>query len=124
MSEPIISPWIFYWVNVLDSLKFFISTIIIIGIIAIITTAIIMVSTCFDLDELKEKSKFLKIFQKAIISILILMAVYSFTPSKETIITMLVADNVTKENIEITTDTIKNVTDYIFDKINEESIEK
>lgn len=124
MSEPIISPWIFYWVNVLDSLKFFISTIIIIGIIAIITTAIIMVSTCFDLDELKEKSKFLKIFQKAIISILILMAVYSFTPSKETMITMLVADNVTKENIEITTDTIKNVTDYIFDKINEESIEK
>ena len=51
-------------------------------------------------------------------SILILIVI-PFIPSKETCYKMMVASQITDNNIQKAEDTIKNSVDYIFEKINE-----
>ena len=48
-----------------------------------------------------------------------LLIVIPFIPSKETCYKMMVASQITDNNIQKAEDTIKNSVDYIFEKINE-----
>lgn len=52
-----------------------------------------------------------------IVCSILVMLLATITPSKETMIQMMVASTVTKENINYTTDTIRDMVDYIFDKL-------
>ena len=69
-------------------------------------------------DEKEQKSarRTRKIVILFSISILI---VIPFIPSKETCYKMMVASQITDNNIQKAEDTIKNSVDYIFEKINE-----
>lgn len=48
-----------------------------------------------------------------------MFTVESFLPSKKACYQMMIASQVTKENIQKAEDTIKSPVDYIFEKINE-----
>lgn len=129
----IINPWVFYWIDVLCRFNDFMDLINLIGIVAIPFLIAFASYGTHLMNENKEygendrdfkDGKALKSISMKILKPLICLWILSvltliFIPSKETMYTMLVAQNVTSENIEIATDTIKESVDYIFDKFNE-----
>lgn len=114
---PIISPWIFYLINVFDTLKQI--GLIVIIVLGFAATMLLAYVYC----ELENYSNFKdaweehKRIKKIIIGFIVTLLLFVVIPSKQTMYTMLVADNVTYENVEIATDTIKYGVDYIFEKL-------
>ena len=111
---PIINPWLFYIVDLLDGLK----TLCIIAVPVLVIVIGFLTVTIDDLGrgDGKELIRTRKIVILFSISILI---VIPFIPSKETCYKMMVASQITDNNIQKAEDTIKNSVDYIFEKINE-----
>lgn len=115
--KPIINPWLFYIVDCLDGLKM-------LCILAVPLLVFVIGYITFTIDdlglnkenELKSAIRTRKIVILFSISILI---VIPFIPSKETCYKMMVASQITDNNIQKAEDTIKNSVDYIFEKINE-----
>lgn len=104
----IIEPSWFYWLSVIDHLRFTIEAglfIIGIGLVALILFG--------PLVELKI-NKWLKIGGIALIPLVILAV---FIPSEETLITMMVAKYATYENVGLTVDALKGAVDYIIQSI-------
>lgn len=72
----------------------------------------------YDMDELDEV-KVIKTIKKKIIVIALLITFAIFLPSKKTCYQMMIASQITDNNIQKAEDVIKNSVDYIFEKINE-----
>lgn len=109
---PIINPWLFYLVDVMDNLKFeclFIPMLFL----------LYMLSIAYTKEEDINEEKIVKIVKKLIICFGLMFTVESFLPSKKACYQMMIASQVTKENIQKAEDTIKSSVDYIFEKINE-----
>lgn len=138
----IVSPWIFYLINVIGQLKCIFALLIAI-LIPFIGHTYVKAKNCYDekfkeyyhrsfnvtKEEAREKAKeesdpIIKrcnIFVRRGTTVCIIMLVlFSLIPSQETMYKMLVANYVTYENVETATDAIKDSVDYIFDKLNEE----
>lgn len=116
--KPIINPWLFYIVDTLGVLQ-------LMFILVVIALAIVIMFITLRIDDLgrdeKEEMKSAKRTRKIVISISILLLVaIPFIPSKETCYKMMVASQVTEENIKSAEDVIKDSVDYIFEKINKE----
>lgn len=113
---PVISPWLFYIIDLLDKLREM--TIIVFWIIV---AAFFLVGFAAFLEgenwEDKTILKLKKGLKLSIIPIAITSVMYIAIPSKETIYKMLVSKYVTYENIDKVTDTIKDGVDYIFEKL-------
>lgn len=108
---PIINPWLFYLVDAIANLKFNCL------IIALLFTLYIGASTLIDEDLNDEKT--VKAIKKVVICVSLFFTADTFLPSKETCYQMMIASQVTEENIQKAEDVIKNSVDYIFEKINE-----
>lgn len=124
MSEPIISPWIFYLINVFVNLQGAMMIIIIFSGIGIIAFGVFtIIAACNDDEDEDEEEEifhmFLKWLKRSTIIFLISLTILLLIPSKETMYTMLVADQVTYENVDALGDSAKDTVDYIFDKIEE-----
>lgn len=118
----IINPMWFYWINVLDAVHTVFGILTFILGFACITLIIIMIMTKFAACEENERDSDWKAFcsckkiLKSMIPITILIAIITaFIPSKETILTMMIAKYATKENLSFTIDTVKQAVDYIID---------
>ena len=96
----IINPWMFYLISLSDTLKWAF------GIFAII--AIIVSFLMYDDTKVKLAKRF---FIASCISLVICL----FLPSKDTCYKMLIASQVTTENIENAKETVKDVADYIIE---------
>ena len=71
-------------------------------------------------DEDEEKLKANKKTNKRLLVVsLSMLIVITFIPAKETCYQMMVASQVTDDNIQKAEDVIKDSVDYIFEKINE-----
>ena len=123
---PIISPWVFYWIEVLESISVVVGAIFVVGLITLMVCSVVffvsvLSESGYNSDEENEKKikTFLNFAKKSITILVILQIAATFIPSKETMYTMLVAQNVTVENLETATDVIKDGVDYIFDKFGE-----
>lgn len=112
---PIINPWMFYLVDMIGSFQILS---ILIALLIIISFAIEIVKYDEAMDEL-DKVKVIKTFKKKVIVIALLITFAIFLPSKKTCYQMMIASQVTEENIQKAEDTIKETVDYIFEKINE-----
>ena len=95
----IINPWMFYLISLSDMLKW--TT----GILAIIA----FVGVLIFWDERNKYAK--RCFIVGCISLVICL----FLPSKDTCYKMLIASQVTTENIENAKETVKDVVDYIIE---------
>lgn len=113
---PVISPWLFYTIDLLD--KFRETAIIVFWIIVV---AIFMVGFAAFLEgEYWEDKTILKLkkgLKLSIIPVVITSIMYIAIPSKDVMYKMLVTKYVTYENIDKATDTIKDSVDYIFEKL-------
>lgn len=113
MSEYIINPTWFYWVNIVNSVKTIMLMLTIISLIATLFTAF------FSLDEEDSESKYYeKIALKMSVVTIVCLIIAVFIPTKETLIEMQIAKYATWENTEWTIEAIKDVVDYIINAIN------
>ena len=111
--KPIINPWLFYLVDMIGSFQILS---ILIVLLIIISFAIEILKYDEAMDELY-KVKVIKTFKKKVIVIALLITFAIFLPSKDTCYKMMVASQITDNNIQKAEDTIKNSVDYIFEKI-------
>lgn len=117
MNEPIISPWFFYLISVVDGLLCFICVGCAIFFIAAAFCGLES-TECYDQDE---KNKWIKRFKKSFLVAIILAILLVLTPNSQTITKMAIAQQLTPNNIkatgELTTEVIKNSVDFINDKV-------
>ena len=106
--EPIIPPSTFYWIDVISTLST-ISTGLFILSAAVLVLALIFLIVFIVEDEFK--GDFRKFYKKILIIFTIITTVfgflYTFAPSKETLIAMTVAKYVTPDNITVVGGTIE-----------------
>lgn len=106
--EPIIAPFTFYWVDVISTLSV-ISTGLFVLSAAVLIIALIFLIVFIAEDEFK--GDFKKFYKKILIIFTIMTTVFgllfTFTPSKETLIAMTVAKYVTPDNITAVGGTIE-----------------
>ena len=113
--KPIINPWMFYLVDLLDGLK----SLCILTVPVLLFAIFIITSMIDDLGRGEEKELKSAIRTRKIViffSILILIVI-PFIPSKETCYKMMVSSQITDNNIQKAEDVIKDSVDYIFEKI-------
>ena len=121
----IINPSWFYWLGVVESMRYFMIAAFIISIAAIIVAIIIvpvdmrMIRDFPDMsdDERKSVQFFTKVLKAAIWALVISGLILLFVPSKETIIEMMIAKQTTYENTTWTLDALKSVVDYVVQAI-------
>lgn len=116
--EPIINPIWFYVIFVFNSINFFASLLFLVGCVATIVIGLIVL---FGIDE-SEKPLLRIVLKKILIGLVVSVLISTFVPDKTTIEKMIVAKNITPNNIELFGDTVKDGVDYVFEKIN--SLEK
>ena len=121
--DPIVSPWLIYLISVINSIRIFA---FILGLVFSIPLLLYFVSDFFNyinenilfpyqLDEYEElKKRNAKQIKKYFILCLTFILVGLLIPSKETLITMLIANVITPDNINMSNELIKhNVQDYV-----------
>ena len=117
----IINPSWFYWLGVVESMRYFMIAAFIISIAAIIVAIIIvpvdmrMIRDFPDMsdDERKSVQFFTKVLKAAIWALVISGLILLFVPSKETLIEMMIAKQATYENATWTLDALKSAVDYV-----------
>ncbi len=107
-----INPMIFYWIDVASSVGVFLAALTVVsGVVSIFAGTFYAISV-YDGDVEDDFSKLsLKAFKIALPVMIICVLLLVFIPSEKALIRMLIADNLTGENIEEATqfviDTIK-----------------
>lgn len=114
--EPIINPWWFYLLDVIDGLNsvFLIITLILLLVSLGSFIAFMMFNECEN-NVHEYCYNLLKTITKFFVPLLIFIII---VPSSNTVMKMIIADNITPNNLEIAGDTIEEGVDYIFEKIN------
>lgn len=108
--NPIISPWLIYFSELADSINM---TFLFVALIAFI----IMVFAFIPYMDNKKDETLKQCLKKSFIWFCISIAIVVITPSKDTVYTMVVLDNVTTDNIQAIGKTDKDVVDYITEQI-------
>ena len=118
--EPVISPWILYWVSVLCNINYALSI-----IIGLSTMSIILVGAVHFVDYINYKNgdeeaiipnwfKYLKI---CLIVFCISGLLCTFIPDKQTMISMIAVSYITPDNINITTDYVVDLVQRISEAV-------
>ena len=106
--EPIISPSIFYWIDVISTLSTISTVLFGLSATALVVALIFLIPLTVE-DELNDD--FGKFYKKILITLTIITTIfglsYVFTPSKETLIAMTVTKYVTPNNITAVGGTIE-----------------
>lgn len=108
--KPIISPWLIYFVELADSINM---AFLFVTFIAFIIMAFAFIPY---MDNKKDET-LKQCLKKSFIWFCISVAIVVMTPSKDTVYTMVVLDNVTTDNIQAIGKTGKDVVDYITEQI-------
>lgn len=108
--NPIISPWLIYFAELADSINM---TFLFVALIAFIIMAFAFIPY---MDNKKDET-LKQCLKKSFIWFCISIAILVITPSKDTVYTMVVLDNVTTDNIQAIGKTGKDVVDYITEQI-------
>lgn len=112
-----------YLITVLSNLDFFAR------LVFVVTAFIILVSifalACALIDKKDEESNVYKSYiKKSVIIFSICATINILVPSKEDMYMIYATKYVTKENLQMTKDEVKNLIDYVFDKVKELNSEK
>lgn len=116
--KPIINPWLIYLINLFDNLNVLLSAALFLLGCVVVTLLIIWFFRSMDYkqndDSIIVCKKYLK---KSVIWFCVSGLLFTAIPSKDTMYTMFVLENVTTDNIQAIGKTGKDVVDYITDQI-------
>lgn len=110
----IISPWVFYWIDVLSTLGF-LSVLIVLCLITGTTLLLIVLNEELSREEFEEASR--KILKVSISIIILCLIVNVSIPSQSTMYKMLIANEVTYERAETVIQVINEKVEMIMDRI-------
>ena len=113
MNTPIIDPMIFYYIDLIANLQCLPSFLVLFGLIALLVLGtIVMFQSSYDECFVTKQTSI-----KAIciyFSITFIVSILSFfIPSKETMLNMLIADQLTPANIQLMGDNLKDAVTFI-----------
>ena len=117
MNNYIINPSIFYWMNVLDTVRG-ITLVCSITSVATLVVVAIFYLMCIDTEDYTNAKICKKILPIAAIIAVISSVIVIFVPDKRTSMEMLIARTATYENAQLTVQGIKEIVDYIVQAIN------
>lgn len=116
--KPIISPWWIYLIDLFDNLKGLLGVALFLLGGAAVALLIIWFFSSLDYEQdegpIVACKKYLK---KSVIWLCVSGLLFTVIPSKDTMYTMIVLDNVTTDNIQANGKTGKDIIDYITDQI-------
>ena len=113
---PIINPWFFYLIDIINGVYYFAAFIIVATIYIVLFITITLHPEDSETDKLRKKNN----LRKCGIAILISALILVFVPKKETITKMLVAQNVTYERVEIVGNTVQEIYEDIISLLDKE----
>ena len=123
MSNPIINPLWIYLINVANNLQdlcvaltIFSGAGLLIGCVLYFIWRQDSYSSTYE-EDVKADKVYQRILKRVAIILTISSLFVTLVPSEKVMYTMLVANYVTEENIEITTNALTNMVDYIFEKV-------
>lgn len=115
--EPIVNPWLIYFVSIIEHLRTFVG---VITAIVLFLDMVIVVGAFIETDDAtavfyNRKENKIKLFIKLLIVATIVFPLLTiFIPTKETIIAMYIANVVTPDNLSIANEIFKsNLKDYM-----------
>ena len=119
MNKPLINPWMFYWAEVVTVLKAasIILAISLLLICAVAVTLLIFKGEIYLEDD--DDKNIVRIFKYTLIGGIVFMLAGAFIPSSDTIYKMVIAQNVTEENLRYGKEGLREIVDYICDSIEE-----
>lgn len=113
----IISPWVFYWIGVLDTFKGVAFVIAVITVIGVIVMGLWMgLDISFDNGV---DSNMAKLWIKLAIVSFVASMICAVLPSESTCYKMLAANMFTEKNVTAATEYVTDVIDYAVDKVKE-----
>lgn len=112
----IISPWVFYWIDVCNSFK---SLVFVVFVIAVIAAGISFLCSIDDLATSDEVRMFSKSTKISVIVAAASIVLYILLPSENVSYKMLAANMFTQDNINSATEYVTDVIDYAVDKVKE-----
>lgn len=114
--KPIINPWLFYLADVIGNFKSACFALLLIIVICFGATVLIEVGEAKDELEL-DAVKVIKTLKRMVAVAVLLMTFDMLLPSKKTCYQMMIASQITDNNIQKAEDVIKDSVDYIFEKM-------
>lgn len=123
--QPIINPWLFYLVDLVGNLSVILWVLLVVLIAVDIASLLIWTyinDNCSNKtreEDVEAKLRFLKLFKRTLLPIILTVLLIAVIPSKKTIYTMIIVDNVTPNNLTTVGDTAKDTVDYIVDKVDQ-----
>ena len=118
--KPIINPWFIYLAGACDEIREVIGLLFVIAFIPCVCIVIIYFLSFID-DELDvlRSINYLALMKKFVTVTVVASLLYGLIPTSNTCYQMMIASQITDNNIQKAEDVIKNSVDYIFEKINE-----
>lgn len=111
--QPIISPWVFYWIHTLSELRFFFGSASVLFFVALCMTFFVWLH--FKENEEGEE-KLWKWCRRCGILLLLCAMGTAIIPNKETMYQMLMMQQITPDNIEVFKGEVKGIVDYVIQK--------
>lgn len=115
--KPIISPWWIYLIDLFDNLKGLLGVALFLLGGAAVALLVIWFFSSLDYKQDEAIVACKKYLKKSVIWLCVSGLLFTVIPSKDTMYTMIVLDNVTPDNIQAIGKTGKDVVDYITDQI-------
>lgn len=112
--QPIINPWIFYWAEVSEGIKTGAVILSILSLCFAVAFLVVGISTRDENDTMPPRVK-TAIYLS--ISTIFFILIFTFTPTEKTIYKMTIASYLTEDNVAQGKEEIKELVDYIADKI-------
>lgn len=124
--EPIISPWLIYLISRCDTvISFLCGALVTIGAVAGVVLIFTggLSATSIDDDDKQPLRAALPYIKKSAVVFLILSVLYLIVPSKNTLICMIVADNITEDRVSFVADEAGETVDSVRETIKEDIID-
>ena len=112
--EPIISPWIFYWINVVNNLAPISGFI---GFVSLFVFVVALLTTIDDETEENVRKRASAYTKKSLILLVTSIVLFIAIPSKDTMYKMLITSYITPNNIELVGGSIDTALDKFTDKV-------
>ena len=122
MEQVLINPMWLYWLEVLENIVFIVGLVMIISFLIIVFLIVVIVATYDNYrneDEEKNYKIMIKDTKLAVCIWTSILFISAFVPSKDTLIAMFIAKNITVEKVVQGKEVVKDSIDYIFEKIKE-----
>ena len=113
--NPIISPWVFYWISISNSVR----AVAFLCAIATVLGTFLFGGLAFDSCDARKHSNAAKWAKRFATGLVVSIALCVLIPSEDTCYKMLAADMFTQDNINSATEYVTDVIDYAVDKVKE-----